>query len=114
MRRAHVLPEYGVQQRLARTRVEHVEAIAVDHDGVFREVNVDHLANARITNGCRNVALLQPAKQHMNDDTVGVQALFGHPAKFFVSKMHRVARLKRNHRLPTTLADFVANFNRQF
>ena len=35
VRGTHVLAEYSMQQRLARSGIQHVESVAVHHDGVF-------------------------------------------------------------------------------
>ena len=55
---------------------------------------------------------LQLAEQHVDDQSVGAQALHGHVAEFFVRTVHRVAGLEGDHFLPAALGDFVADLDR--
>jgi len=109
--RSHVLAEYRMQNRFTRTGVQHVKTVTGHHYAVLREVHVDHLADAGIADGSRNIAGFELAEQHVNGDTIGVQALHGHAAQFFVRQMHWIPRLEGNDLFPAARRDVIANFD---
>ena len=74
VRAAAVLAEHRVQHGLARAGVEHVEAVAGDQHGVRREVELDHLADGSVAHVGGDVALLELAEQHVDQDAVGLDA----------------------------------------
>ena len=113
MRDTHVLAKQGMQQRLARTRIEHVKAVARHHHGIGREGKFHHLANAGIANLARDVAGLELAEQHMDDAAVGLQAFHGDSAELLVGEMHGVAGLKRHRRFPAQPVDLGADIDRR-
>ena len=111
MCRTHVLTEIGMQDRLTRAGIEHVEAVTGDHRAVRREVQFDHLANRRITHRRRDITRLELAEQHVNHQAVTAQTIHGHVTEFLVRQMHRVAGLEGHNLFPPTLGDFVADLD---
>ena len=109
---AHVLPEVGVQHRFPRPGVEHVETVAGYDRAVFRKVEFHHGANRVVAHLCRNVARLQFAQQHVDDESVAIQPLHRHVAQLFVGQVHRVAGLEGDHAFPAALLDFVSDLHR--
>ena len=57
-----VLAEDGVEHGLPGTGVEHVEAIAGDHHGIFGKVELDHFADRGIAHIGRDVPGLELAE----------------------------------------------------
>ena len=111
MGRAHVLPEVGMQHRLARSGVEHVEAVARHHGAVGREIELDHLADRRIPHRCRDIAGLEFAEQHVDHQAVAIEPRHGHVTQLLVGEVHGVAGLEGDDALPTALGDLVADLH---
>ena len=109
MRAAGILAEHRMQHGLARPGVEHVETVTGDHHGVGREIAVHHLADRGIAHRRGDVAGLELAQQHVDQDAVGAQFLVGHAAKFFVRAVHGVAGLEGHHLVPTALGKLRAD-----
>ena len=111
MRAAAVLAEDGVEHGLARAGVEHVKAIAGDHHRVFREVEFDHLADGGVAHVGWDVAGLELAQQHVDEDAIGLDGLLRHVAQLFVGAVHGVAGLEGHDPIPTALGDLGAQLN---
>ena len=69
---AHVLTEIGVEHGFTRTGIEHVETVTGDHGAIGREIQLDHLADRGIAYRRRDIALLELAQQHVNDQAVAI------------------------------------------
>jgi len=72
---AHILTENSMQNAFTWSGIQHVEAITRNHCTVRREVQLNHFTDRSITNRCRDIALFQFAKQHMDNQAITTQAL---------------------------------------
>ena len=107
---AAVLAEDGMQHRFPRPGVEHIEAVAGHQHRVGGEVAVHHRADGGIPHFRRDVAGLQLAEEHVNQDAVRAQVVHRHAAQLFVRAVHGVAGLEGDHFVPAATGDFLADF----
>lgn|GEM_PF-3703153 len=74
-------------------------------------INVNHLANTGIPNVGRNIASFELSEQHVNGDTIRVEAIHGHSAELFVSQVHGITGLKCDDLSPASSGDVFANLD---
>ena len=111
VRAAVVLAEQGVQQRLARTGIAHVERVAGLDDGILDEVLLDQGADGLGAHVGRDVAGLELAEQRV--DQHAVAGLDGDLGEILVRAVHRVTGLERRHRGPAVFLELFTGFGRR-
>src|SRR5262245_32158062 len=101
MRATKVLANEGVKQRLARTRIAHLDRIARLHDRPAAEIILDHCANRPGADIGRNVAWLQ-FSEHLMDENA-VRYLQRDFYQVFVTAVHGIASLEGDDPRPAQL-----------
>ena len=100
-----ILPEHGMQHRLTRAGIEHVETVTGYHYGILRKIQFHHLANGRIAHVGGYVPRLQLSQQHVDQYAVGTDRLFGHLAQFLMCPVHGITGLEGNDFFPAVGGD---------
>jgi hypothetical protein len=103
---AVVLAEDRVQERLAGTRVAHVERVAGHGHALLAEVLVDQGVDRLHPDVGGYVTGLQLA--HELVDVHAVADLDGDPGQVGVGAVHGIAQLQRRHRVPAALLEHLA------
>ena len=91
MAAAEVLAKYGVQKRLPRPSVTHLQRDARLNAGVRNEVVLDERFHGPDANLRRDVSGLQLAQNLLDENTVA--DLDGQLSQVFVGAMHRITEL---------------------
>jgi hypothetical protein len=107
---AVVLAKHGVQERLARTGVPHVERIPRLYHRSGHEVLLDQRADRARADAGGNVARFELAEQRVHEDPVA--ALDRDLREVFVRAVHRVAGLERRHARPAEALELVSRLSR--